>query len=234
MHAAISGWRRASPARRLPAAAVGWPLRLDDTGLRQTLAWSVYPEPHGDVVWLCTPDYLLRYDLVDATPPPADFTTLSPQGDGQRRQRSSTAARPSQRRSMRACPTRQRSLHFEFAAPRFEDARRNEFQSYLEGFDEPVVRMEHGRRRACTPICRRGVSLPRARPRRRRRVGVTRSSVHRAAALVSDRAGPTSATSCWCAASFVLSRTSSGGARTSSSSATSNTWSWRSCASWIE
>ena len=107
---------------------------LDNTGLRRTLAWSVYPEPHGSVVWFCTPEYLLRYDPSIRPHAAKDFTTLIRKvtadddtlvyGGGP-----ITAAAP-------VFPSRPTSLQFEFAAPRFQDDERNEFQSYLEGFDE--------------------------------------------------------------------------------------------------
>ena len=49
--------------------------RVDNAGLRQILVWSVYPEEHSDVVWLCTPDYLLRYDPSLRTHASRAFTT---------------------------------------------------------------------------------------------------------------------------------------------------------------
>ena len=42
---------------------------------------------------------------------------------------------PASARARLEFPYRSNSLHFEYAAPRFEDSERSEFQSYLEGFD---------------------------------------------------------------------------------------------------
>jgi signal transduction histidine kinase/CheY-like chemotaxis protein len=107
---------------------------VDNAGLRRTLAWSVYPDPHGSAVWFCTPEYLLRYDPSVRTHAANDFTTLIRKVTANDDTlvyggASIPAAAPE-------FPSRANSLQFEFAAPRFEDEERNEFQSYLEGFDK--------------------------------------------------------------------------------------------------
>jgi signal transduction histidine kinase/DNA-binding response OmpR family regulator len=111
----------------------------DTSSPLQMPAWAVYPEPDGRIVWLSVPDYLLRYDL-SIQSRPAESTTLirkvtvnddtlvyggapSPPGD------------PAAATTKLEFPYRSNSLHFEYAAPRFDDAERSEFQSYLEGFD---------------------------------------------------------------------------------------------------
>ena len=107
----------------------------DTASLQQVSAWSVYPEPDSSVVWLCAPDYLLRYDLSVRTRA-GDFETLirkvTVNDDtlvyGGSSGESATAAKLE-------FPYRSNSLHFEYAAPRFEDSERSEFQSFLEGFD---------------------------------------------------------------------------------------------------
>ena len=106
---------------------------LEDPGVRQTLAWSIYPELHSDVVWICTPDSLLRYNRGAPRRPPVAFATQL--------RRVTTGEQvvyggaPIERLVDARLPYSQRSLQFEFAAPRFDDTRRNEFQSYLEGFE---------------------------------------------------------------------------------------------------
>ena len=106
---------------------------LEDPGVQQTLAWSIYPESQSDVVWICTPDYLLRYDRAAPRRPPVAFATQL--------RRVTTGEQvvyggaPIERLVDARLPYSQRSLQFEFAAPRFDDTRRNEFQSYLEGFE---------------------------------------------------------------------------------------------------
>ena len=50
--------------------------RVDNAGVRQVLVWSIHPEEDSDVVWLCTPDYLLRYDPSLRTQMVRTFTTL--------------------------------------------------------------------------------------------------------------------------------------------------------------
>jgi signal transduction histidine kinase/DNA-binding response OmpR family regulator len=117
--------------------------RLDNAGLRQVLAWSVYPEAHSDVVWLCTPDYLLRYDPSLRTQASRAFTTLirrvtadertvvyggAPMADAAAAGRAETYRRP-------AFTYDTRSLQFEFAATAFDAAELNQYQSRLEGFD---------------------------------------------------------------------------------------------------
>jgi signal transduction histidine kinase/DNA-binding response OmpR family regulator len=119
---------------------------LDNAGLRQVLTWSVYPEKDSDVVWLCTPDYLLRYDpSIRTAISPRDFTTLirrvtadedtvvyggAPMpdvpGDGSRG--GAEYVRP-------AFTYGAHSLQFDFAATAFDAPELNEYQSRLEGFD---------------------------------------------------------------------------------------------------
>ena len=118
---------------------------VDNAGLRQVLTWSVYPEEDSDVVWLCTPDYLLRYDpSIRTAIAPRDFTTLI---------RRVTSARTRLSMAERRCRTRQataavvrirlsgvfvhgaHSLQFDFAATAFDAPELNEYQSRLEGFD---------------------------------------------------------------------------------------------------
>ncbi len=106
---------------------------LDNDGLRQAIAWSIYPEAHGSIVWISTPEYLLRYDRSIDSAPQAPFATLL---------RSVTvndtvvySGASGVKTADAAFRHGSNALQFEFAAPRFDDAERNEFQSYLEGFD---------------------------------------------------------------------------------------------------
>jgi signal transduction histidine kinase/DNA-binding response OmpR family regulator len=113
----------------------------DNTSLLQMPAWSVYPEPDGRVVWISVPDHLLRYDLTIQTHPGAfatlirkvrlndDTTVFGGAGTSLH-----AGGRDGAQQDL-AFPYRSNSLHFEFAAPRFDDSERNEFQSFLEGFD---------------------------------------------------------------------------------------------------
>jgi signal transduction histidine kinase/DNA-binding response OmpR family regulator len=106
---------------------------LEDPGVQQTLAWSIHPESHRDVVWICTPDALLRYNRAAPRRPPVPFfTQLRRVTTGEH---VVYGGAPIERLADARLPYSQRSLQFEFAAPRFDDARRNEFQSYLEGFE---------------------------------------------------------------------------------------------------
>ena len=115
---------------------------LDKAGLRQTVVWSIYPEPQGNVVWLCTPDYLMRYDRsIPAAASDGFATLLRKVTTADDRVVYGGAHVPSHPVTRAATyhepvfPYRSNSLQFEFAAPRFDDAGRNEFQSYLKGFD---------------------------------------------------------------------------------------------------
>lgn len=117
----------------------------DNAGLRQTLTWSIYPEPQGSVVWLCTPDYLMRYDRSILANASAHFATLLRKVTARNGTVVYGGAPVPPRNDARTgdapylqpvFPYDANSLQFEFAAPRFDDAGRNEFQSYLEGFDE--------------------------------------------------------------------------------------------------
>jgi signal transduction histidine kinase/DNA-binding response OmpR family regulator len=118
---------------------------VDNAGLRQVLTWSIYPEEDSGVVWMCTPDYLLRYDPTIRTAiSPQDFTTLirrvtadedtvvyggapmpDAPGDGSR---GAEFVRP-------AFSYGAHSLQFDFAATAFDAPELNEYQSRLEGFD---------------------------------------------------------------------------------------------------
>ena len=110
----------------------------DSARLRQTLAWSIYPEPQGGVVWLCTPDFLMRYDRAIESSASSHFATLLRRvttgngavvyGGAPATARDAPYLRP-------VFPYASNSLQFEFAAPRFDEGGRNEFQSHLEGFD---------------------------------------------------------------------------------------------------
>ena len=175
---------------------------LEDPGVQQTLAWSIFPESHSDVVWISTPDALLRYNRAAARRPPVAFATQL--------RRVTTGERivyggaPIERLVDARLPYAQRSLRFEFAAPRFDDARRNEFQSYLEGFESQWSGWSAASTRDVHEPAERAVpiSRPRARqPGTCRRAGLaTRSPCCRPGIRP---AGPTSATSCWCARVFV-------------------------------
>jgi signal transduction histidine kinase/DNA-binding response OmpR family regulator len=117
--------------------------RVDNGGLRQVFVWSVYPEEHSDVVWLCTPDYLLRYDRSRRAHPSRAFTTLlrkvtadedrlvyggAPMPDADAASREASYHRP-------AFAYGTRSLQFDYAATAFDAPEMNEYQSRLEGFD---------------------------------------------------------------------------------------------------
>ncbi len=110
----------------------------DNAGLRQTLAWSIYPEPHGRIVWICTPDYLMRYDRAIESSGSSRFATLLRRvttGNGAVVYGGAPATTGDVPSLRPVFPYASNSLQFEFAAPRFDDAGRNEFQSHLEGFD---------------------------------------------------------------------------------------------------
>ena len=112
----------------------------DNAGLRQIPVWSIYPDSQGSLVWFCTPDHLLRYDPSIRTET-AGFATLVRKvttEDDVTIYGGVVAADSGERHAPRAEPVLAsdlNSLRFEFAAPRFDDAERNVFQSYLEGFD---------------------------------------------------------------------------------------------------
>lgn len=109
----------------------------DTSSLLQMPAWAVYPEPDGRIVWLSVPDYLLRYDL-SIQSRPAEFTTLIRKvtvNDDTLVYGGAPSAPLDSQTTRLEFPYRSNSLHFEYAAPRFDELDRNEFQSYLEGFD---------------------------------------------------------------------------------------------------
>lgn len=109
---------------------------LDGPRLFAFPVWSVYPEPHSDVVWLPTPDHLLRYDPAGQTRAPAPFAALIRRVvvNGERTLFGGAASPAGTGTPL--LPFRENSLHFEYAAPRFKDAERNEYQTLLEGFDQ--------------------------------------------------------------------------------------------------
>jgi signal transduction histidine kinase/DNA-binding response OmpR family regulator len=136
----------------------------DNTSLLQMPAWSVYPEPDGRVVWLSVPDHLLRYDLSIQTHA-AGFATLIRKvsvneettvfGGAQTPEMAKAAAgggETERERPSLAFPYRSNSLHFDFAAPRFEDSERSEFQSFLEGFDQRWSGWSHDPSRSYTNL----------------------------------------------------------------------------------
>jgi signal transduction histidine kinase/DNA-binding response OmpR family regulator len=106
----------------------------DTSSLLQMPAWAVYPEPDGRIVWLSVPDYLLRYDL-SIQSRPAEFATLIRKVTVNDDTLVYGGAPSAPRDTRLEFPYRSNSLHFEYAAPHFEDSERSEFQSYLEGFD---------------------------------------------------------------------------------------------------
>lgn len=119
----------------------------EKTSRLSLLVWSIYPEPRGDVIWLPTPDYLLRYDPAVRFPASERFATLIRKvtvgeegviyGGAVTRAGVAvgSAGRPGDG-DQPGIPYRDNSLRFEFAAPQFKEAERNEYQSYLEGFDK--------------------------------------------------------------------------------------------------
>jgi hypothetical protein len=117
--------------------------RVDNAGVRQILVWSIYPEEDSDVVWLCTPDYLMRYDPSRRTQPERGFTTLIRRVTADERRvvygggpMSHTPSAGGAAPYLRPTFTHgTRSLQFEFAATAFDAPELNEFQSRLEGFD---------------------------------------------------------------------------------------------------
>lgn len=99
--------------------------------------WSIYPEPQSDVVWLPTPDHLLRYDPAGQSRAPAPFSALIRRVAVNGERTLFGGAGPvSAGDGGPLLPFRDNSLHFEYAAPRFKDAERNEYQTLLEGFDQ--------------------------------------------------------------------------------------------------
>jgi signal transduction histidine kinase/DNA-binding response OmpR family regulator len=131
---------------------------LDNAGLRQIPVWSIYPDPQGSLVWFCTPDYLLRYDSSIRTTPP-QFKTWVRQvlANGDRVVfGGGTLPDPPQGRDRErvepALHATANSLRFEFAAGSYDDAERNEFQSYLEGFDRGWSAWGHDATRAYTNL----------------------------------------------------------------------------------
>ncbi|HEV8683378.1 MAG TPA: ATP-binding protein, partial [Actinomycetota bacterium] len=98
--------------------------------------WSVYPEPGTGAIWFATPHYVLCLDASAPPRPPVAFPSLirsvvasggsllyggaplAPEAPGPELRYSSN------------------SVRFEYAAASFDDETRNEFQTYLEGFEK--------------------------------------------------------------------------------------------------
>jgi signal transduction histidine kinase/DNA-binding response OmpR family regulator len=117
---------------------------LDSAGLRQGFAWSIYPDPQRNLVWFATPDHLLRYDPATRSDARRSFRTLVRQVlangtevvfGGAARPGVAAADGDAAPSPPVQLPATARSLRFEFGAGSYEAAERNEFQSYLEGFD---------------------------------------------------------------------------------------------------
>ena len=106
----------------------------DNAGLRQIPVWSIYPDPQGSLVWFCAPDYLLRYDPSIRTDT-SRFATLVRRVTTEDDVTIFGGVAPDAGHDGTLLASRLNSLRFDFAAPRFDAAERNEFQSYLEGFD---------------------------------------------------------------------------------------------------
>ncbi len=114
----------------------------DKASIISSRVWSIYLEPKGDVVWLPTPDALLRYDPSVQKHDAESSATLirrvavdegsivyggTPDLPG--------ASKPSAAARQLIIPFGHHSLRFDFAAPTFKEAERNEYQTHLEGFD---------------------------------------------------------------------------------------------------
>jgi signal transduction histidine kinase/DNA-binding response OmpR family regulator len=117
---------------------------VDNSGVRQILVWSIHPEEDRDVVWLCTPDYLLRYDASVRAQQARTFTTLIRKVTADdRRLVYGGAPMPEPAAGSRTASEHHpafahgtRSVQFEFAATAFDAPELNEFQARLEGFDK--------------------------------------------------------------------------------------------------
>ncbi len=120
------------PSLRLPKAAI----------------WSIYPEKDG-VVWFGGPEGLLRYDTNVQTPHGSDFAALirrvrvdektllfggaaTVEESGEQ----SDLSRLTPRALRPSLSYAQNALHFEYSAPSFEAESENQFQTFLQGFDE--------------------------------------------------------------------------------------------------
>jgi signal transduction histidine kinase/DNA-binding response OmpR family regulator len=126
----------------------------DTTRLRRfskTQLWYVYPDEDG-VVWFVTPDYNLRYDpgaekerapgypaLIQRVTVGGDTVVyggappgVSRGGDG----RPEAVGLPVEKWRSPELPYSRNAIRLEFAVPSYEDETSNEFQYYLEGFDE--------------------------------------------------------------------------------------------------
>jgi GAF domain-containing protein/CheY-like chemotaxis protein/ligand-binding sensor domain-containing protein len=106
-------------------------------GIPKATIWGVYPEANG-VVWFGGPEGLVRYDSNIKKDYAADFPALirrvavysdSVIFGGADNGRGGQPSAPT-------LPYSSNALHFEFATPRFENVTRNQYQTYLEGFDK--------------------------------------------------------------------------------------------------
>lgn len=215
---------------------------VDNAGLRQVLTWSIYPEEDSDVVWLCTPDYLLRYDpSIRTAIPPRDFTTLirrvtsdedtvvyggapMPEtlGDGSR---GAEYVRP-------AFSYGAHSLQFDFAATAFDAPELNEYQSRLDGFDREWSAWSKVPNRVYTNLSPGSYRfVVRARDIHGQ---ITRDATYSFSVLPPciEVRGPTPPTASFFADCCFSSAGSRSADHRSSCGGSSNPWSSRSCASW--
>jgi signal transduction histidine kinase/DNA-binding response OmpR family regulator len=89
---------------------------------------AIYPDPSGDAVWFASNDGLIRFDCRSQKSYDYDFPTLirrvlvngNPESGSQRPV---------------VVDYRDRNLHFEFAAPCFQDASTTTYRCFLEGYD---------------------------------------------------------------------------------------------------
>lgn len=121
-------------ARPLPSGGYFW----DDkpfgrlTGFK---AYDIYPDVRGDhVVWFGGPDGLVRYDPNVQRARHADFTVLirsvAVRGD------STVYAGADSEAGLIGLRYKDNALRFVFAAPSFDQEERNQYQYYLDGFDQ--------------------------------------------------------------------------------------------------
>jgi signal transduction histidine kinase/DNA-binding response OmpR family regulator len=101
----------------------------DNASLLQMPAWTISPEPDGHIVWLSMPDYLLRYDTSVQTRATGFSTLLRKVVNDDTLVFGGTGG------GRATFPYSSNAVRFEFAAPRFEQSDRSEFQSSLDGFD---------------------------------------------------------------------------------------------------
>lgn len=116
--------------------------------LAKTAIWTIYPEPHrlpgaaSSVVWFGGPEGLLRYDAGMPKRERGDYAALIrritlPQKSGADSVLFGGADRESEgRKQPPTLAYAHNALRFEFAAPSFENESANQFQCFLEGFDQ--------------------------------------------------------------------------------------------------